>query len=180
MPDKNEANQLQTLAEGRFLRLVRLGRWEYADRINVSGAAVLVALTPDRRLLLVEQYRIPCGCRVIELPAGIAGDEPGTAGEGLLTAAVRELREETGYEAGKLEEIMTGPSSAGLTSELVTFVYASQLRRIAAGGDVEGEGITLHEIPLQDINIWLTQQISRGLLVDPKVYAGIYFATQRI
>src|SRR5512140_2573788 len=65
----------ETLFTGRFLALVREGRWEYAHRVNATGAAIILAVTDDQRLLLVEQYRIPCHARTIELPAGIIGDE---------------------------------------------------------------------------------------------------------
>ena len=56
--------------EGRFLRVIQEGRWEYADRVKTSGAVAIVAVTEDARLVLTEQYRIPMGKRVIELPAG--------------------------------------------------------------------------------------------------------------
>ena len=89
------------LAEGKFLRLVRDGRWEYADRTRAQGAVVLVAVTDDNRLVLTEQYRIPLGQRVLELPAGLVGDIQGEEDEPLVTAADRELLEETGYQAGR-------------------------------------------------------------------------------
>ena len=172
------ARELFTLAQGRFLRLVRAGHWEYADRINATGAAVVVAVTEDSKLLLVEQYRIPCGKQVIELPAGIVGDEPDRATEALAEAARRELLEETGYEAGAMELIMTGPSSAGLTSELVSIFIAKQLRRVGKGGGEGNEKITVHEVPLDQIDQWLNEQMGQDRLVDPKVFAGLYFLSQ--
>src|SRR5579872_255456 len=106
-----------TLHTGKFLALVREGHWEYVERTNATGAALIVAVTDEQKLLLVEQYRIPVHCRTIELPAGIIGDEPGGAHESDADAAKRELLEETGYAAGRIEELTTGPSSSGLTSE---------------------------------------------------------------
>ena len=79
-----------TLYAGKFLALVKEGHWEYADRTNASGAAIIVAVTQDQKLLLVEQYRIPVHARTIELPAGIIGDEPGDSGEAHAEAAGRE------------------------------------------------------------------------------------------
>src|SRR5262245_47298385 len=108
------------LCSGKFLSLVKEGRWEYADRIGTTGAAIIVAVTNEQKLLLVEQYRIPVHTRTIEMPAGMVGDEPGAAGEKLADAARRELVEETGYAAEHIEALTTGPSSSGLASEVVT------------------------------------------------------------
>ncbi len=98
-----------TLAEGKFLRLVRRGHWEYADRTNARGAVVILAITDDAKIVLTEQFRIPLDRPTIEMPAGLAGDTPGDALDdganatqrlGWLEAtARRELIEETGYSA---------------------------------------------------------------------------------
>jgi ADP-ribose pyrophosphatase len=165
-----------TLCEGRFLRLIKCGRWEYVDRTNSSGAAVIVAVTIERKILLIEQYRIPVGRRVIELPAGLAGDIPGQESEALATAAKRELLEETGYEAEEMKWLACGPPTAGLSSELVTFFLARDVRRLHSGGGGDGhEEIQLHEVRLDEAGKWLEQKAAAGLLIDPKVYAGLYF-----
>src|SRR5271170_4183678 len=104
--------------EGKFLRVLKSGRWEYADRVNSNGAVVIVPVTDDGKLVLIEQYRIPVGQRVIELPAGLAGDLPDAETEAMATAARRELLEETGYEAAEITMLMFGPPSAGLASEI--------------------------------------------------------------
>src|ERR1700722_14680049 len=116
------------LHTGKFLALVKEGRWEYVERTNATGAAIIVAVTGDQKLLLVEQYRIPVHSRTIELPAGIVGDEPGIANESLTHASRRELLEETGYMAEDIELLTTGPASSGLTSEVVTLLLASGLK----------------------------------------------------
>ena len=54
---------------GRYLDLVERDGWEYSTRSNASAVVVIVAVTRDRRLLLVEQFRKPVGARVIDLPA---------------------------------------------------------------------------------------------------------------
>lgn len=168
-----------TLHQGQFLSLIRELHWEYTHRVNATGAALILAVTPERRVLLVEQYRIPVHSRTIELPAGIIGDDPGQAGEGQAEAARRELREETGYEAGHLEALTTGAACSGITSERVTLFLATDLQRIGPGGGVADEAITVHEVPVEDAERWLAAQSAAGVLVDPKVYAGLYFLWRR-
>jgi ADP-ribose pyrophosphatase len=165
---------LEVLAEGRYLRLVRRRGWEYAERTNAIAIVVLVAVTAEGRLLLTEQHREPVGGPVIELPAGLVGDRPGEAHEDLRTAARRELLEETGYEAGDLRPLAAGPPSAGLSSEVVTFLLATDLRHAGPGGGSEQESITVHEVPLAAVGDWLAEHARAGRLVDPKVYAGLY------
>jgi ADP-ribose pyrophosphatase len=165
----------QVLAAGKFLRLVKRGRWEYADRHTCTGAVAIVALTDDRRLILVEQFRIPLMKNVIELPAGLVGDVPGDEHEDLAVAARRELLEETGYEAGEMRWLFAGPSSAGLTSELVDFFLAHRPTRVHDGGGDAHEDIVVHEVPLTDAADWLAARVAGGALVDPKVYAGLFF-----
>lgn len=175
---KSDSSEI-ILGEGRFLRLVRRGTWELVERVGASGAAALVALTDDRRLVLISQPRPALGVPVIELPAGLVGDEPGCEGEGAEIAAARELTEETGYEATRVERLCAGPTSPGLTSEQITLYWASGLRRVGPGGGLESESITVHEIPLAEVMTWLEGRQRAGDLVDLKVYAGLYFAHTR-
>ncbi|MGA2863601.1 MAG: NUDIX hydrolase [Verrucomicrobiota bacterium] len=164
--------------EGKFLRVIKCGRWEYVERVGTTGAVAIVAVTDDARLVLTEQYRIPVGQRVIELPAGLAGDVPDQATEAFAQAARRELLEETGYEAAELRPLTSGPPSAGLASEIVTFFQATGLRRVAAGGGADQEEIQVHAVPLRRVDQWLRERIQQGVLVDPKVYAGLYLAAK--
>jgi len=159
---------------GRYLNLVERDDWEYSTRSNASAVVVIVAVTPDDRLLLVEQFRRPVDSRVIELPAGLVGDhvEPD---ESILEAARRELIEETGYAAASLEPIMDCPSSAGMTDEIVSFIRASDLERVGPGGGDDSEDIQVHAVPLAEIDAWLEQQRHRGLPLDPKIFAALYW-----
>jgi ADP-ribose pyrophosphatase len=165
---------LQVLAAGKYLRLVKRGHWEYADRHTCSGAVVVVALTDDRRIVLAEQFRIPLGRNVLELPAGLVGDVAGEEHEEMAVAARRELLEETGYEAAEMRWLMRGPSSAGLTSELIDFFLATGLNRIHDGGGVHLESIVVHEVPLDGAAQWLARRAADGMLIDPKIYAGLF------
>ncbi len=166
----------RTLHEGRFLRLVNRGGWEFVERTNASGVVVVICVTPEGKLLLVEQRRPPVGTTVVELPAGLAGDEPGAHGEELAEAARRELLEETGYACDSLEVCCFGPSSAGLTNEVLTVFRAVGARQTGGGGGVAGEDITTHEVLLADVPSWLEARQRAGALVDPKVYAALFFA----
>lgn len=168
--------EARTLAEGRHLRFVERDGWEFVERPGVTGIAVLVAVTPAGGLLLVEQYRPPVDARVLELPAGLCGDEAGREAEPVEEAALRELLEETGWEASSVERLVSGPPSAGISSEVVTYFLASSLVRRSAGGGTAGESIRVHEVPLPDVAGWLAAREREGLLVDPKVWAGLYFA----
>ena len=166
----------ETMAEGKFVRLVRQGTWEYAKRKGVAGIVGIVAVTEDRKLVLVEQFRPPVGKRVVELPAGLAGDEPGHEKEDLADAARRELLEETGYEAREMARVAEGAASAGMTDEIITLFLATGLRKT---GEAKGDGsedITVHEVPLDDVPRWLDARTREGKLVDLKVYCGLYFA----
>lgn len=153
-------------------------RWEYAFRTNASGVVVLVPVTDAGELVLVEQYRIPVKSRVIGLPAGLAGDT-GDRDEELKTAARRELLEETGYRAGFLEELLTCPSTPGMSDEIVTIFYASGLERVGSGGGDEHENITVHRVPLDSATRWLETRMTEGIMVDPKIYAGLFWAGRR-
>ena len=92
----------RVLAEGRYLTLVDEAGWEYVTRRGVTGIVVIVAITDDGKLVLVEQHRTAVHGRVIELPAGLVGDGAAHAGEALTDAAARELVEETGYAAREM------------------------------------------------------------------------------
>ncbi len=171
----DSTRKTDTLAEGKFLRFVRKQRWEYVTRKDASGVVVVAALTDQGNVLLVEQFRPALDRHVIELPAGLAGDVEGAADEPLAEAAQRELAEETGYRAARFEHVFTGPSSAGLTDEVLTLFVASGLQRDGPGGGVEGESILVHEIPLADVDRWLEDRARNGCLIDVRVYAGLYF-----
>lgn len=165
----------EVLYRGSHLQVLSRNGWEVCERVNASGVVTIVAVTADRRLLLTEQYRPPVRRRVIELPAGLAGDEAGQEQEDLAAAARRELLEETGYESERMDFLAEGPSSAGLTSEVITFYRATGIRWVGPGGGTGSEDIQVHSIPLSWIRGWLRERETAGILIDPKIYAGLYF-----
>ena len=174
-----EREAVRLLHEGQFLRLLRDGRWEFVQRVRANGAVFIVAVTDADEIVLVEQFRVPLQKRVIELPAGIMGDEAHFVDESPEASGARELEEETGYRPAKVERLLTGPTAPGMTSELLHFVLATGLVRLHEGGGVDGEDITVHVVALADIDRWLSAQEQRGLLVEPRVFAGIRFAERR-
>lgn len=161
--------------EGRFIKFMSLKGWEYVQRNNCTGVVVIVAVTENGKILLTEQYRIPVGKKVIELPAGLVNDSFEICEEHIEEAAERELLEETGYKAGKIFRLTEGPISAGLCSEVITFVRAEDLKKEGAGGGDTSESIIVHEVSIDHIEEWLMDMQLKGVMVDPKVYAGLYF-----
>jgi ADP-ribose pyrophosphatase len=166
----------QVLAEGRFARLVAQRGWEWVERVNASGAVMIVAITRDRRLVLVEQHRIPLGRRVVELPAGLVGDRSDDPREGFVAAARRELFEETGCQADDFQLLTEGPSSGGLAAEVYSLFLARDVDRIAPGGGDGTEDIQVHLVPIEDVEAWLDAKRRSGVMVDPRIYAGLYLA----
>lgn len=163
---------------GRFLGMKERNGWEYAFRTNASGVIVLVPVTDAGELVLVEQYRPPVQRRVLELPAGLVGDN-GDAKEEFKLAAQRELIEETGFRASSLVELLACPSSPGMSDEVFTVFYASGLERVGPGGGVGNEDITVHLVPLDDFSGWFETRLKEGLMFDPKIFAGVYWAGMR-
>jgi ADP-ribose pyrophosphatase len=156
--------------------LIREGHWEYAERPKTNRAVAIVAVTPDRKIVLTEQFRIPVRKRVVELPGGLVGDGSHNAAEEFAEAARRELLEETGYAAREMVLMTVGPPTAGLASEIVAFMLATGLERVAEGGGDDAEEIEVHTVGLANVRQWLAGQASRDVLIDPKIYAGLYFA----
>lgn len=166
----------EILAEGDHLRLVRRNGWEVAERVGMYDVVAILAVTDERQIVLVEQWREPVERRVVELPAGLVGDDADEGTESIEAAAARELEEEAGYVAERFETLTEGPPSAGLTSEVITFVRALAIRRVGEGGGVGSEEIRVHHVPLAEAPDWLRRREEEGLLIDPKVWLGLWFA----
>ncbi len=172
-------DELEELYRGKFLRLVKRGRWEYVERTNAHCAAVIVAVTDDDELLLIDQTRVPLGGRVIELPAGLVGDQGDIPEEALEEAANRELIEETGYSAARWTPLIDGPPSPGLANEHLFFLLAEGLTKVGEGGGVGLEDIRVFRVPLAEAEDWIMARKAEGEIVDPKVFAGLYFLLTR-
>ena len=167
-----------TLAEGKYLGLYYRDNWEFTERPNSNGVVGILPITDDGKIVLIEQYRIPTQSTVIEIPAGLVGDEPEHAHESLEATAQRELLEETGYRAAKITPLISSPTSAGMTSEITHLYAATKLTREHQGGGIEGENITVHHIKKEELSSWLANQKQEGHSIDFKIHVCLYLAGQ--
>ncbi len=151
---------------GNFVTAKRQGKWEYVARSRGIRAAVILAIE-DGDVLLVEQYRVPLGCNCIELPAGLIGDHD--ADEDPLESAARELEEETGYRAERLEDLGAFYSSPGMLSESFTLVRAHGLTKIGEGGGVDGENIIVHRVAVDQLPQFVAVKRAQGCVIDAKL-----------
>ena len=154
---------------GKFITACTRGKWEYVTRARGIRAAVIVAIDDEDHILLVEQYRVPLQKNCLELPAGLIGDDGGSEGEQALDAAARELEEETGYRATRIESLGEFYSSPGMLSESFTLVRASGLTQVGPGGGVAGENITVHRVARAHLPQFVEMARARGLGIDVRL-----------
>jgi ADP-ribose pyrophosphatase len=151
---------------GKYVRALKRGKWEYASRANDIGAVVILA-EHDGKMVLIDQPRVPTDCRCVELPAGLVGDEdPNATVEG---TAMKELEEETGFTAERIERLGDFYSSPGMLSEGFTLVRAHGIRKIGEGGGDENEDINVHLVPRAEIPNFVEQKRAEGFGVDVKL-----------
>ena len=154
--------------QGRFITAKTRGKWEYVSRARGIRAAVILPVDGEH-VVLVEQFRVPLGRPCIELPAGLVGDQESNPDEDPTEAANRELEEETGYRAARMEVVGEFWSSPGMVTESFTLLRAHGLEQVSAGGGVEGENITVHRVALNDLPTFVADQRARGHAVDVKL-----------
>lgn len=167
------SDEAKQVFEGKHLLVLERDDWQFVERKKGKSAVVILAVTDDDRVIFVEQYRRPVDAPVIEFPAGLVGD--GEGHEDPEETAKRELEEETGYTCATVERLTSGPTSAGITSELVAFYRASGVEPRGEGGGVGGERITVHRIPRNAVRDWLKRKNGEGVLIDAKVWAGLWW-----
>jgi ADP-ribose pyrophosphatase len=156
----------ELMCEGKFVRLLRRGKWEYASRSRDIRAVAILAETGGK-VILVEQPRVAIGSRCVELPAGLVGDtDPAATVE---ETAVKELEEETGYTAESIERLGDFHASPGMVSEGFTLVRAHGLRKIGEGGGDDNEDIIVHLVERANIARFLDEKRAEGCAVDAKL-----------
>lgn len=153
--------------QGRFVRAVTRGKWEYAGRVGGVRAVVILA-EHEGCYILVEQHRAPLGGRCLELPAGLVGDhDPGATIESTATC---ELEEEAGFTADRIERLGDFHASPGMLSESFTLVRAHGVRRVGEGGGVQGEEeIEVHLVPRAEIAEFVAARRAAGVAMDVKL-----------
>jgi ADP-ribose pyrophosphatase len=152
--------------EGKYIKVIKDGRWEYVSRTRGVSAAVILAVD-DGHVILVEQERVPLGRRCLELPAGLIGDEQ--EGEDAEAAAIRELEEETGYRAERMIDLGRFHASPGMSSEGFNLLRAEGLTKVGEGGGVGSENIIVHRVPLDQVHDFAERKRSEGLAMDVKM-----------
>jgi len=170
---QSNASYCKELYSGKFIKLIQSHGKEVVCRTRGAGAVIIPCVTNEQELILIEQERRPLGKIAIEWPAGLVADNH--SGETILESAKKELMEECGYQPDTLQQVLLCPAIGRFSDELISFVIASNAVKIGIGGGVEGEHIVTHKIPYNSIDSWLKEQEENGKLIDPKVYAGLFF-----
>jgi ADP-ribose pyrophosphatase len=152
--------------EGKFIRALRRGKWEYASRARDIRAVVILA-EYEGKLILIDQPRVGPDCRCVELPAGLVGDvDPDATIE---ATAIKELEEETGFTGERVERLGDFYSSPGMLAEAFTLVRVHGVRRIGEGGGDDNEDINVHLVARVDIPNFLEQKRAEGFGMDVKL-----------
>jgi ADP-ribose pyrophosphatase len=178
----------ELLCAGEHLHFVRRGTWEFVRQKQNKHGVMVIALTDDDNLVLVEQDRPPVGGRTIELPSG-------SIDKTLREAAEQEMLEETRYRFKDLTVLAHGPTSPGMTSDTNEVCIVRGLsqsdpnirkesrdhgsRRYMVEGTEYENTITVWEVPLDRIMEWLHDDQRRPAVVDLRVYAGLFFLFQK-
>jgi ADP-ribose pyrophosphatase len=135
-------------------------RWTFVKSYIAVG---VIAFTPEKELLLVKQYRPAIKQELIEIPAGLV--DPG---EDIEVAALRELEEETGYKANKIEKVCEYFRSPGISSSKMIIYFASDLVKTQQNLD-ECEFLEILKLDVKDID-----KILEGPLDIKTIYALNY------
>jgi ADP-ribose pyrophosphatase len=157
---------MNVIFEGKHVIVIERDGWEFVERKKGKEAVAVIAVTENDEVILTEQYRRPVDARVIDWPAGLVGDEND---DDAPTTAKRELEEETGFTCESVEFLAKGPTSPGITSEILSFYRARGVRRQGTGE----EEIVVHVVRRADAEDWLRKR--EGVLIDLKVWGGLYF-----
>ena len=141
------------------------GNIEYWDFVkHRMGAAAILPVLPDGRVILVSQYRNAVEQDLLELPAGCRD----SLDEDYAVCAARELEEETGYKAGKLELLLSICSSPAILSEQINIYLATDLIPSQQHLD-ENEELGLSFLPFEEA----VEMVKRGEMHDAKAIAAI-------
>lgn len=172
---KPETLSTKNIYEGRVfdvrLDRIREGDAEYDREVVIhKGSAVIVPVFGDGTVGLVRQYRHPAGKSLLEVPAGSLEE-----GEDPLEGARRELEEEIGVAAGKIEKIAEFYVSPGFLSEKMFIFLAMELTPTTQNLE-EDELIDIEQIPLAEA----VRMARDGRIEDAKTIVGLIIAAEKL
>lgn len=147
------------------------GRRTQREFVIHPGSAAIMPMLPDRRIILIKQYRYAVKNTLYEIPAGTL-----EAGETPLQCAHRELKEETGYTAGRLEKLIQFYPSPGISNELMHLFLAQDLKKINVGASASGGPCPISDETIEVIEVSMddaVEMIKSGKIIDAKTICGI-------
>jgi ADP-ribose pyrophosphatase len=159
---------MQTVFEGRLFRVERRvreldGRRIVRDIVMHPGAAIILPIHADGRVVLIRNYREAVGQELLEVPAGTLDPDETPA-----ACAARELTEETGYTAGRLTPLLTFYSTPGILNERMHAFVATDLTAGAPALEA-GEQIRPAEMAFDEA----LDAIRAGRIVDAKTIVAL-------
>ncbi len=153
---------------------VRLDSIQYKKSGNIAkrevvlhrGGAVVIALTDEKEIILVKQFRYPFQKYLWELPAGKLdeGEEP-------LDCARRELKEETGYSASEFVKLGSVYTSPGYSSEELHIFFADKLKSGKSNREEGEEDMKVLKLSVEEV----VRMILNGEIKDSKTIAGVFY-----
>lgn len=152
-----------------YLEEVKLpnGNTSTREIVRHPGAVAVIAITPENKLLMVEQFRKPLGRTIVEIPAGKLekGEEP-------ITTAKRELEEETGYTCVDLKPLISFYTSPGFADELVHLFIAENLEKLTEAAELdEDEFVEVLEVTLEEAQ----EMIQNNRIFDAKTAYAVQY-----
>ncbi|MEW6599982.1 MAG: NUDIX hydrolase [Nitrospirota bacterium] len=178
----------KTLWEGRFIKTSLIYYkdhngservWESVGRVNCDGVVIVIPVTSSGELILIRQFRPVLNGYVIELPAGLID-----TGEDVLSAARRELIEETGHASDDLTLLTWGVMSTGIDTDRWSIVLARDVYEVSpeirsAHPPDESEDIQTFRVSIDRVYDELDVCISRGDNIDLRIPGLIELAKRR-
>ncbi|MDK2799634.1 MAG: ADP-ribose pyrophosphatase [Clostridiales bacterium] len=144
------------------------GNTSKREVVEHLGAVGVIPITEDRKVIMVRQFRKPVEEICLEIPAGKLN-----AGEDPYLCGVRELEEETGYKASKMQSLGSFYTTPGFSNEILHLYMATGLSKGEVKLD-EDEFVEMQTIPLEQ----LFEMVMKGEIKDAKSIIAILKAYQ--
>lgn len=130
------------------------GKTSNREIVKHPGAVAVIALTKDKKIILVEQYRKALERSLVEIPAGKI-----ESGEPPEETALRELEEETGYTASKLQYVQSFATSPGFADEIIHLYFADNVKKMTVKADLdEDEFVELMHVSMEEMEDLITNK----------------------